>query len=107
MHHSSRVPLLALTLTASLTTGCGPGGRPEAAFPASGASSYSAPSTPSTPFAPSEPGVPGREIVTAGLVVRPDLLCVPFAVRVIDPASDHAVAAAEAAVNDLGQKLRA
>lgn len=54
----------------------------------------------------SGPGVPAREQVTAGIVVRPDLACVPFAVHVLDADPDKAVAIAQGVVNELVSKLR-
>lgn len=55
----------------------------------------------------SGPGVPAREQVTAGIVVRPDLLCVPFAVHVLDADPDKAVGLAQGLVNDIVAKLKA
>lgn len=57
--------------------------------------------------APSTPGVPSRELVSAGVVVRPDLVCVPFAVHVLDGDADKAVAAAHATVDEIVGHLRA
>jgi hypothetical protein len=55
----------------------------------------------------SGPGVPAREQVTAGIVVRPDLLCVPFAVHVIDADPDRAVGIAQGLVTDIVAKMKA
>ncbi|MGZ5968482.1 MAG: SIMPL domain-containing protein [Polyangiales bacterium] len=57
--------------------------------------------------APSTPGVPARELVSAGVVVRPDLVCVPFAVHVLDGDADKAVATAHALVDEVTSHLRA
>jgi hypothetical protein len=57
--------------------------------------------------APSTPGVPSREQVTAGIVVRPDLLCLPFAIHAADVDADKAVASAQALAAELTQKLKA
>jgi hypothetical protein len=56
---------------------------------------------------PSEPGVPARESVTTGLVVRPDQLCLPFALRSSDPDAAHALRAIETAAGELHAKVRA
>ena len=55
----------------------------------------------------SGPGVPAREQVTAGIVVRPDLLCVPFAVHVIDADPDKAVGIAQGVVNEIVAQFKA
>jgi hypothetical protein len=51
--------------------------------------------------------VPARESVSAGLVVRPDQLCLPFALRSADPDATRAMRAIEAAASELHAKLRA
>ncbi|HRI66377.1 MAG TPA: hypothetical protein PK156_19145 [Polyangium sp.] len=70
---------LALTFVALALTACGgPGYQPEAPSLLS-SSSYSAPSSPSF-SGPSSPSIPQHD--TRGeLVVRPDLVCVPFVLR--------------------------
>jgi hypothetical protein len=92
------IPLLALS-----TSACSPllGPAPEPSFPSTSTSSYSAPSY----SAPSEPGVPHREAVSAGLVVRPDLLCIPFALRTKAEGVDKAISALQAAAEALGPRL--
>jgi hypothetical protein len=99
-----RLPLLAsFALSSSLALGCSTvqPAPSEPSFPSTGSSSYSAPS------APSAPGVPQHETVTAGIVVRPDLVCFPFALRTTAPDSEKAVAALRAAVDALGQRVGA
>ncbi|MFS8068795.1 MAG: hypothetical protein ACMG6S_20740 [Byssovorax sp.] len=98
-----RLPLLASAALSSLALGCSAvlPAPSEPSFPSSGSSSYSAPS------APSAPGVPQHETVTAGIVVRPDLVCFPFALRTTALDSDKAVAALRAAVDGLGQRVGA
>jgi hypothetical protein len=71
-------------------------------FPSSSSGSYG-----SANSAPSTPGVPAREQVTAGIVVRPDLLCVPFAIGAIDEDADKAVTTAQGIAGELFQKLKA
>jgi hypothetical protein len=103
-----RFPLLASVALAlsSFALGCAatppPVFEPSApSFPSTGSSSYSAPS------APSDPGVPQHERVTAGLVVRPDLVCFPFALRTTAPDSEKAVAALRAGLDALTQRVGA
>ena len=98
-----RLPLLlpAVAALSSLTLGCSallpvPS---EPSFPSTGSSSYSAPSTPSAP------GVPQHETVTAGIVVRPDMVCFPFALRTTAPDAEKAVAALRSAVDALAQRV--
>jgi hypothetical protein len=93
----SVLPLL-LVLTA-----CG-AGRTEVVYPSSASSPYSAGTSMA---APSTPGVPNREMVSAGVVVRPDLVCVPFAVHVLDGDADKAVATAHGLVDEVTSHLRA
>lgn len=91
-------------LTTSLLAACAPpAGTKEASFPSSSSGSYSAASMP----APSTPGVPAREQVIAGIVVRPDLLCLPFAIHAADADADKALASAQALASELTQKLKA
>lgn len=90
-------PVLGLLL------GCNSPSR-DPAYPSSSSGSYGSSSSPS---APSTPGVPAREQVTAGIVVRPDLLCLPFAVHAIDGDADKAVSFAQGVAAELLQKLRA
>ena len=101
-----RFPLLASAALSSFALGCAaappPVFEPSApSFPSTSTSSYSAPST------PSEPGVPQHERVTAGIVVRPDLVCFPFAIRTTALDSEKAIAALRAAVEALGQRVGA
>lgn len=102
-----RFPLLTLAALSSLALGCStalppPVFEPSApSFPSTSTSSYSASS------APSEPGVPQHERVTAGIVVRPDLVCFPFAIRATAPDSEKAIAALQAGVDALGQRVGA
>jgi len=72
-------------------------------YPSAPSSSYSGGSY----SAPSSPGVPSHETVSAGIVVRPDLLCVPFAIRTLDADPDKAVAAAQSVANAVAQRFTA
>jgi hypothetical protein len=101
---NARLLASSSALLLALVYGCGGGGRTEVVYPSSGSSPYSA----STSMAaPSTPGVPARELVSAGVVVRPDLVCVPFAVHVLDGDADKAVGAAHALVDEIVGHLRA
>ncbi len=96
--------LLAFLLGASAVGCAGAKDGKDVVYPSSGSSPYSA----SAPYsAPSQPGVPARESVTSGLVVRPDQLCVPFAVHVLDADADHGVSVAQAAIGEVTARLRA
>lgn len=89
-------------LILSAITGC-TAAASNPSYPSSSSGSYgSAYSAP-----PSAPGVPAREQVTAGIVVRPDLLCVPFAIRAIDADAEKAVVSAQGLAGELLQKLKA
>lgn len=91
-----------LILSAALTAACGgtQSAAPEPAYPGSASASYSG-----TVATPSAPGVPAREVVSAGLVVRPDLLCVPFVVSVVDFDPEKSVAKAQAISTTIGQRF--
>lgn len=98
-----RLSLLASAALSYLALGCSAvlPAPSEPSFPSTSSSSYSAPS------APSAPGVPQHETVTAGIVVRPDLVCFPFALRTTALDSEKAVAALRAAVEELGKRVGA
>lgn len=102
-----RFPLLASAALSSLALGCSEPLPPvvpmtsEPSFPSTSSASYSVQS------APSSPGVPQHETVTAGIVVRPDLVCFPFALRTTAPSSEKAVAALRAEVDALAKRLGA
>lgn len=93
-----------LILASLALAACNAPAAPNPSFPSSSSGSYSSPSSPS---GPSSPGVPAREQVTAGIVVRPDLLCLPFAVHALDKDADKAVLLAQGVAGELLQKLRA
>lgn len=91
-------------LAAVFLIACNPAPK-DPAYPSSSSGSYG--STYSAPSAPSGPGVPAREQVTAGIVVRPDLVCLPFAIHALDTDADKAVALAQGLASELAQKLKA
>lgn len=93
MNASTRL-LILLALGA---IGCA--AQPAVEYPSSGPStSYGSGSS-----VPSAPGVPARQSVTAGIVVRPDLLCVPFAIHGDDTDPEKALAAAQNLAATLSQ----
>lgn len=96
---------LAASACAALVA-CGAAPSQETSYPSSGSQPYSASATSFSP-PPSAPAVPARETVSAGIVVRPDLVCVPFAVRVTDDDANAGVAAAHAATDQIVARLRA
>jgi hypothetical protein len=98
-----RAGFLAFSLT---VCACGGATQSSPSYPSSSSSPYGASGSYSAP-AMSSPGVPPREQVTAGIVVRPDLLCVPFAVHVIDPDADKAMGIAQGLVGEIVAKFRA
>jgi hypothetical protein len=91
-------------LVAAFAAGCC-ASEPPAAFPSTSTQSYS--SSSGSVSGQSEPRVPAREAVSAGLVVRPDQLCLPFALRSTDADATRAVRAIEAVTAELQAKLRA
>jgi hypothetical protein len=96
--------ITVLVALAMFGTGCAsslPVSQPS--FPSTG-SSYSA--SPSF-SAPSAPAVPHREQVTAGLVVRPDLACIPFALRTTAETSEKAVASLKDKIGEIAQRVGA
>jgi hypothetical protein len=103
MNDPARLSLLLLLFGAAMA--CTPGRPNEPNYPPSGASAYtSGGSVYSAP--PSTPAVPYRESVSAGVVVRPDQLCVPFAIHVLDEDGARAVDIAQGVANDLAAKLK-
>lgn len=74
---STKLVFFALSSLASAVAGCAPSQVPEPSAP-SMVSSYSGGSSFS---APSMPAVPHRDSASSDLVVRPDLVCVPFVLR--------------------------
>lgn len=93
----------AILLFVGSALGCATTPPPESGYPSAPSGSYSS----SGSAVGTSAGVPAHENVTAGVVVRPDLLCVPFAVRAIDPDPEKAVAAAQAMAQAVGQRFAA
>ncbi|MBI2393926.1 MAG: hypothetical protein HYV09_30425 [Deltaproteobacteria bacterium] len=102
MNVRARLLILWAGLAAAVSTACGGAhsAGPDPAYPGSTSSSYSG-----TLATPSAPGVPARETVSAGIVVRPDLLCVPFVVSVIDLDPEKSVAKAQGTSTAIGQRF--
>lgn len=96
--------LVLSVLLAFAAGACGGSGAKggEAQFPSSGSAPYSGSVG---PYPPSSPGVPARETITAGIVVRPDRICVPFAIRVLESDPERAVAIARGVASEIGQAL--
>jgi len=94
---------IVAVLFAVLVAGCGTGfseGAPSSMSGSSGPSSYSQPSS------PSEPGLPGNRQTTGNLVVRPDVLTIPFRLRAQGPDLARSLAALEAKATEIGNRVK-
>jgi hypothetical protein len=100
-----RSPLVAFFILASAalaSLGCAPSSYPEPSAPPMSSSYGSASSFAS---APSMPQVPHRDASSSDLVVRPDLVCVPFVLRAYHEDPKAAVKQLEATVRAVGERF--
>jgi hypothetical protein len=92
---------------AAAVTGCGSASYQEPTPSIFGPSTYSASGFSSPPSAPSAPSFPSRDTTASDLVVRPDLVCVPFVLRAEHEDPKEGVKLLEAATRDVGARFSA
>jgi hypothetical protein len=97
---------LALCAAALFVAACGGSGYPEPSTPSLlSSSSYSGPSSPSF-SGPSSPSIPHHE-TRGDLVVRPDLVCVSFVLRLDGPDTKNILATLEKATQAVQERFAA